>query len=158
MLGLSLLIYHWLHISPGISGFIMDAVAMAAGAVILKSSFLLDSLIASACYSLWYLLFERFPPILPNLSAYPFIAAVLGGIFVGIGAGLIVRHGCASGADDSLALIFVKLTKKKISIFYVMSDFCILLLSLTYIPLDRILWSMMSVLISSGIIELLRPR
>ena len=42
--------------------------------------------------SLFYDFWEMFPPMLPDLSAYPLIAALAGGLFVGIGVGLIVRQ------------------------------------------------------------------
>ena len=158
VLGLSLLLYHWLGISPGISNLVMDLMAITAGTIVLKSTFLWDSIIASVCYTLWYELFEAFPPLLPDLSAWPIAAAAAGGVFVGVGTSLIVRHGCAAGADDSLALIVEARTRMKLSTFYVVSDFAVLLLSLSYIPLGRIIWSMLSVLVSSGMIELLRRR
>ena len=40
--------------------------------------------------------------MLPDLSAYPLAAALLGGMFVGIGVGIIVRQGGSSGGDDAL--------------------------------------------------------
>lgn len=158
VLGLSLLIFHWWNISPGISCFIMDVSAMLLGAFVLKSGFMKYSIIASASYSLWYRFFEALPPMLPYLGDMPAAAAIAGGLFVGVGAGLIVRHDCAAGGDDSLALVFHKLTGMKVSLFYVLSDFTVLMLSLSYIPFRKIGWSMLSVLISSAVIELLRPK
>ena len=158
VLGLSLLLLHWLRVSPGISNLLLDAAAILAGAIVLKKSFLWDSIAASVCYTLWYILFESFPPILPDLSAWPWMAAIAGGLFVGVGTSLIVRYGCAAGADDSLALIVQAKTQIRLSFFYVISDFTVLTLSLTYIPFSRIVWSMLSVVISSFIIELLRKK
>lgn len=158
VLGLSLLLLHWLRVSPGISNLLLDAAAILAGAIVLKKSFLWDSIAASVCYTLWYILFESFPPILPDLSAWPWMAAIAGGLFVGVGTSLIVRYGCAAGADDSLALIVQAKTQIRLSVFYAISDFTVLTLSLTYIPFSRIVWSMLSVVISSLIIELLRKK
>lgn len=158
VLGLSLLLLHWLQLSPGISSLLLDTAAILAGTVVLKKTFLWDSIAASVCYTLWYSLFEAFPPIMPDLSAWPFAAAIVGGLFVGVGTSLIVRHGCAAGADDSLALIVQAKTRMRLSVFYAISDFTVLTLSLTYIPFSRIIWSMLSVLISSGIIELMRKK
>ena len=158
VLGVSLLLLRWFGISPGISNLVMDLMAITAGTIVLKSTFLWDSIVASLCYTLWYALFEAFPPLLPDLAAWPAAAALAGGVFVGVGTSLIVRYGCAAGADDSLALIVQAKTRMKLSVFYVLSDFTVLLLSLTYIPAQRIVWSMLSVLVSSGMIELLRRR
>lgn len=158
VLGLSLFLYQFFSISPGISNLLMDAAAIGAGTLILKRTFLWDSIAASVCYTLWYCLLECFPPILPNLSASPAIAAILGGLFVGIGTALIVGQGCAAGADDSLALIFNRLTGIHLSLFYLLNDILVLLLSLSYIPIRQIIWSLLSVTISSAIIELLKGR
>ena len=77
--------------------------------------------------------------MLPDLSAHPLIAAVLGGIFVGVGVGLIVRQGGSSGGDDALALTISHVSHWKLSRSYLITDTVVLLLSLTYIPIMRIL-------------------
>lgn len=157
VLGVALLLQHWLHLSPAISNPVMDILAMLAGTLILKNTFLKDSLFASLAFALWYRLYECFPPLLPDLSAYPALAAILGGCFVGFGTILIVRHGCAAGADDSLALIANALTGIKLSTYYFISDFSVLALSLSYIPARRIVWSFLTVIVSSGLIAILCP-
>lgn len=158
VLGLSLLFYHWFHISPAISNLIMDIMAIIAGTRVLQKSFLVDSIIAAVSYSLWYWLFEQYDYVLPNLAAHPLAASIAGGIFVGVGTAMMVRYGCGAGADDSLALIAQAKTPMSLSQYYVISDFSVLLLSLSYIPLGRILWSLLSVSVSSGVIALLCPK
>lgn len=157
VLGLVLLARHWLHISPAIGNFIIDVTALAVGTLILKKNFLKDSIIASLSFSICYRILEAFPPTLPDLGPHPAIAAVLGGCFVGIGTIFIVRYGCAAGADDTFALIANAKTHMKLSTYYFMSDFLVLLLSLTYIPLSRIIWSFLSVIVSSGLIMIFSP-
>ena len=83
------------------------------------------------------MLWERVGPVLPDLSGQPLIAALLGGVFVGIGVGLVVRAGGASGGDDVLALLLNKFTKLTLSKSYFMTDAIVLALSLTYIPAGR---------------------
>lgn len=156
VLGLSLLIYNWFGISPGLSSLVLDFTAFGIGTLVCGKKFLLRSMFASTTYALWYFLFEYMGPVLPDFSGRPLISAVLGGILVGTGCGLVVRYDCAAGGDDALAIVANKLFGVRVSCFYVVSDFIVLMLSLTYIPLRRIVWSMLSVLISSGIIELLR--
>lgn len=157
-LGLSLLFLHWFHISPGISNLVIDVLAIAAGTMILQKKFLIDSIIASVAYSLWYFLFEITGPLLPSFKQRPLVAVIIGAIFVGVGTSMIVSHECAAGADDSLALIFQAKTKIRLSVFYVMSDTVVLLLSLSYIPVRQIAWSLLSVMLSSLVIALLCPK
>ena len=95
-------------------------------------------------------------PFLPSYADKPLIAAILGGLFVGIGAGLIVRRGGASGGDDALALILHQVTGWKISRSYFFTDFVVLMLSISYIPLRNIFFSLLTVTLSSAVIELLQ--
>lgn len=78
--------------------------------------------------------------MLPDLSAYPLLAALLGGLFVGTGVGLIIRQGGSSGGDDALALTISRVTRWRLSRSYLFTDLVVLGLSLTYIPFLRIIF------------------
>lgn len=65
---------------------------------LLGRSFIAYSLIATVGFSLPYKLYELFPPLWPQLAEMPLLAAVVGALFVGVGAGLSVRAGGASAA------------------------------------------------------------
>ena len=94
-----------------------------------------------------------FPPVLPDLSDYPLTAAIAGGLFVGIGVGLIVRQGGSSGGDDALALTISKLSGWRLSRAYLFTDLLVLALSLSYIPFQRIAFSVVTVTLSSYLID-----
>lgn len=94
--------------------------------------------------------------MLPDLSAHPLTAAVLGGMFVGIGVGLIVRQGGSSGGDDALALTISHTLRWRLSRAYLFTDLTVLILSLSYIPLRRIVFSLITVTISSCLIDLVK--
>lgn len=90
--------------------------------------------------------------MLPNLTPYPLLAAVLGGLFVGIGTGIILRQGGSSGGDDALALTISRVTHLSLSLSYLLADLVVLALSLTYISITRIVFSVLTVTISSFVI------
>lgn len=75
-----------------------------------------------------------------------------GAVFVGVGVGLSVRAGGATGGDDAVSMALSKLTKLDVRIFYLISDISVLALSLTYIPFSRIVWSLLTVVLSGQII------
>ncbi|MDO4386357.1 MAG: YitT family protein, partial [Clostridia bacterium] len=79
-----------------------------------------------------------------------------GALFVGIGAGLCVRLGGAPGGDDALAMSLSHVTRQPIERIYLLSDLIVLLLSLTYIPLRRIAWSLITVILSGQLIGVLQ--
>ena len=152
VLGATLLLEYWFHISPAITSFLMNAVCFALGFRILGKEFIACSAIAALGYSIGYALWEQFPPLWPEIVQYPLLAAVLGALFIGIGAGLCVRAGGATCGDDALAMSLSHITKIPIQWIYLISDLSVLLLSLSYIPLGRIVYSLITVILSGQII------
>ena len=57
-LGLTLLLDHWFHLSPAITGFIFNMLCYAAGWKILGREFIFYSIVASVGFSASYSLFE----------------------------------------------------------------------------------------------------
>lgn len=153
VLGIQLLLKHWFNISPSVSGLIMDLSCYLIGFRILGKAFLKNAVVASCCFSLWYRLNETvIGPVLPNLGDTPILAAVVGGLFVGVGVGLVVRAGGASGGDDALAQIISKVSGLELAKAYFFTDFVVLMASLSYIPVFKILCSLITVSISSYLI------
>ena len=153
ILGLTLLLWQWFGLSPAISALVLNGLCYLFGFFVLGRSFILLSAVAGVGFSLIYRLLEQFPPIYPAIADMPFAAAVLGAVFIGLGVGLCVRVNAAPGGDDALAMSVNKLTGLRIKWFYLISDSIVLVLSLSYIPLSRILWSLLTVLLSGQIID-----
>lgn len=151
--GIELLLYNWFGISPAITAPILDGTCYLMGVVFLGKEFIIKSLVGTLGYSAFYAILEQFPPLLPDLDSVPIIAAIVGAIFVGIGAGIVVRQGGACAGDDALALVISKKLHIKISKAYLFTDISVLLLSLTYIPFRQIAYSIVTVLLSGWIIE-----
>ena len=120
----------------------------------LGTRFIKVSILSTFCVSTFYNFWELFPYLLPDLSDYPLVAAVFGGIFVGIGVGLIVRQGGSSGGDDALALSISKVTHWRLSRCYLFTDLVVLGLSISYIPIIHIVFSVVTVTLSSFLIDL----
>ncbi len=153
VIGLMLLVEHWFGISPSILTTVLDISCYLLAFKYLGGRFIKISILSTLSVSLFYKLWECFPPMLPDLSSYPLAAAMAGGIFVGVGVGMIVRQGGSSGGDDALALTISHLTHWRLSRAYIFTDFVVLGLSLTYIPLSRIAFSLITVTISSFLID-----
>ena len=151
--GLMLLLEHWFNISPAYITPVLDFTCYLIAFRFLGSRFIKTSIFSTLCISAFYKLWEAFLPMLPDLSDHPLIAAVLGGIFVGVGVGLVVRQGGSAGGDDALALTISHVSKWHLSSSYLFTDITVLLMSLSYIPLMRIIFSLITVTISSNIID-----
>jgi len=152
VLGLTLLLEKWFSVSPAISGLVMNSLCYYLGWKAMGGRFIVYSCISGGAFSVFYYIFEQFEPIWPAICDYPLIAALAGAVFVGVGVGICVRVGGAPGGDDALSMSLSKFLKKDIQWIYLFSDLLVLGLSLTYIPVRRILYSLLTVLLSGQII------
>jgi len=152
VLGATLLIEHWFAISPALSAFVLNVACYLFGWRTLGKEFLVHSAIAGVAYSIFYALLEPFAPLFPAVIASPFWSAIVGALFIGVGAGLGVRAGGATCGDDALAMALSRLTKIDIQWIYLLTDGLVLGLSITYIPLTKLGWSLLTVVLSGQII------
>ena len=153
VIGLMLLAEHWLGVSPAYITPVLDISCYILAFKYLGGRFIKTSVISTVSVSLFYKVWELFPPMLLNLLPYPLLASLCGGAFVGIGVGIIVRQGGSSGGDDALALTISRVTHWRLSRCYLFTDFVVLGFSLTYIPFSRIVFSIITVTISSYLID-----
>ena len=156
VLGLTLLLQHWLQISPAVSSLVLNLICYAIGWRTLGKEFIGYSLVSICIYSVSYGILEQFPPLWPQISQFPLLAALTGALFIGIGAGLCVRAGGATAGDDALAMSFSHVFHCPIQRIYLISDLTVLLLSLSYIPLTRIAYSLLTVVLSGQIIGIIQ--
>lgn len=152
-LGAVLLLNHWLGLSPAVLTPLLDGLSYLLALRVLGGGFIKKSLLATAFVALFFKLWESFPPMLPSMASAPLLAAVLGAVFVGVGVGMIIRQGGSGTGDDALALSIAKLARLPLARAYLVTDLTVLLLSLSYIPLKKILFSLITVTLSSYMIE-----
>lgn len=156
VLGLTLLLEHWFGISPSVSGLVLNGACYLLGFRLMGGEFIVYSVIAGGGFSAFYAIFERFPPVWPQIAESPLLAAIAGALFVGVGVGLCIRANAAPTGDDSLALSLSKLFKLGIQWVYLLGDLVVLALSLTYIPFNKIVYSLLTVILSGQLIGLIQ--
>lgn len=156
VLGATLLIDHWFAISPAVSGFVLNAACYLLGWRTLGKEFIAYSVIAALGFSVGYGICEQFPPLWPEIAQMPMLAAIIGALFIGIGAGLCIRAGGATTGDDALAMSLSHILRIPIERIYLVSDLTVLGLSLSYIPLNKILYSLLTVVLSGQIIGIIQ--
>ena len=158
VLGATLLLEYWFSISPAISAFILNTACYFLGWRTLGKEFIGYSLVAAGGFSAGYWICEQFPPLWPEITQHPLLAAVAGALFIGIGAGICVRIGGATCGDDALAMSLSHIMKVPIQRIYLFTDLAVLVLSLSYIPFSRIAWSLLTVVLSGQIIGWMQPK
>ncbi len=152
VLGMTLVLEHWFSWSPAITGFVLNFACYAVGIRVLGWKFIVYSAVAALGFSGTYAVCELWPPLWPQIAEMPFLAATLGAFFVGGGGGLSIRFGGAPSGDDALAMSVKSFFGMKLTVFYLISDLTVLLLSLSYIPWKRMLFSLYTVVLSGQIV------
>lgn len=155
-LGLTLLLQYWFSISPALSTFIINGICYFIGWRTLGKTFIGYSAVCTVGFSVTYWICQQFPPLWPELVNHPLLACLLGALFVGVGTGLCVRMGGAPSGDDGLVMSISKKLKIKIEYVYIFFDILIIGLSLSYIPWQRIIYSIATATLSSWIIGIIQ--
>ena len=155
-LGMTLLLEHWLGLSPAWTSLVLNGCCYALGIRTLGRSFLVYSVLSAGSFSTVYALLEGFPRLWPDLARMPVPAAVLGALFVGVGVGLCVRSGGAPTGDDALAMSLSTRLRLPIERVYLVTDLTVLALSLSYLSPVRIACSVLTVVLSGKIIGLVQ--
>lgn len=156
VVGLNLLLEHWFSISPAVTNFVANVICYLLGWKLLGRKFIIYSAVATVSFSVSYWIIEQFPPLWPQLADIPLLAALVGAVFVGIGCGFCVKVGGAVSGDDALAMCISHTLRLNIQWAYLITDLTVLGLSLTYIPVTKIAYSLLTVLLSGQIIGLIQ--
>lgn len=154
ILGMMILIEHWLGFSMAYITPVLDGLCYLTAYRFLGARFIRISAFSTLCVSCFFKVWEMLPPMLPDLYDQPLVAAILGGIMVGVGVGIIIRQGGSAGGDDALALTISRVFRWRLSRSYLFADVTVLTLSLTYIPLLRLVYSLITVTVSSYMLGL----
>lgn len=156
VLGLNLLLEYWFNISPSITNFVATLLCYLLGWKMLGKRFMFYSAFAVVSFSVSYRIFELFDPLWPQLYGMPLLAALLGAVFVGVGTGISIRAGAAICGDDALAMSISHGTKLDVQWVYLITDAVVLGLSATYIPIGRLWYSILTVILSGQIIGVIQ--
>ena len=153
-IGVELLLQHWFNISPAYSSVFIDLLLYILGFIILNKKFRINAIIGTLTYSISFFIFERVYLSLPFLNNL-LLSSIIGGVLVGIGCGIVVGHIGSCGGDDSLALILNKILKLPLFVCYFTIDLMVIIISMSYIDIKIIPYSILTSFISSLIIDII---
>lgn len=150
--GLGLLAKYAFDLSPATMMLMLDIPLFLAAWLVRGRQFIWDTILASLSFTVFYDLFERFSPIVIDLHGMMPVASILSGVLTGLGTGLVLRFGAATGGDDILSLLLSKYTGLSIGTIFLLLDGMVLTLSFWYVPVKEMIYSILAVVISSRVI------
>ncbi|CAM2813209.1 YitT family protein [Paenibacillus sediminis] len=152
--GLALLAKYTFNLPPALTMVLLDIPVLIIAMYVKGRKFIINTIVASISFSLFYEIFERFSPLTLDFHHVLLPAAILSGVFTGFGAGIVLRFGGATGGDDILSLLVSRATGMKLGTVFILMDAIVLVLSLFYLPLKETLYTILSVLIAGKMITM----
>ncbi|MBF0778034.1 YitT family protein [Streptococcus cuniculi] len=153
--GINLILYYLLGIQPWIMNILINIPLFILGWKILGKRTLYYSIIGTVGVTAWLALFEHIPITIP-LEGDLILVAILGGILMGAGLGIIFKAGGTTGGSDILARIGHKYTSFTIGQIILFIDVLVLTLTIVvFHDLRNVLYTLMMVTIVSRVIDLI---
>ncbi|MEK5256038.1 YitT family protein [Paenibacillus sp. FSL F4-0125] len=150
--GLSLLGKYVLGISPSISTLLLDVPVLLIAWMFKGKTFVCNTFVSVGAFTIFYGLMERYSDLVINLQGNLALAALLSGVLTGLGAGIILRSGGASGGDDILSLLISEWKGIKVGTVFILLDVIVLALSLFYMPVKETMYTVMAVVVAGYVI------
>ncbi|WP_414043041.1 YitT family protein [Macrococcus animalis] len=105
--GIALILYHLFQFSPALMNLIFNIPLFFVGYKLLGKLSFIYTLIGTLSVSLFLAICEKYPLHI-NLKDDLLLASLFGGVFIGVGLGIIFRFGGTTGGVDILARLMKK--------------------------------------------------
>ena len=150
--GIAILLKLALDWDPGIVTLLINIPLFLIGAKILGRAALSYTIFGTVCLSVFLWLFGRFRYPMDDLL----LASLFAGVSVGAGLGIIFRYGGTTGGIDIIARIIQKYLGWKMGRTMLMADAGVLAISLVYLSIQQIMYTMVAVFVGSRIIDFMQ--
>ena len=149
--GIGLAVNHYTGIPVSAVLAVLNVALFLVGAAILGKAFALMTII-STFYS--PLILETVQQMVPApLTQDRMLATVIGGLLVGLGMGLVLRVGASTGGMDIPPLILKKKAGIPVGVSMYAFDFCILAAQVLFSGLEKMLYSVILIIIYTVVID-----
>jgi len=155
--GIATILYHTMGWDPGLSMLMINVPLFLIGMHVFGAYYGVKSLVGAVSLSAFVSLFG-------NLTGYngiltygdrmdTLLAAVFGGVLLGSGIGIVMRSGSNTGGTDIIAQILNKYTPMNLGTCLFLTDACIILAGFAVFGLERGLFAIIQLYLSSQMIN-----
>ncbi len=150
--GLALVFYHGVGLPVTLFVSAFNLLMFLVGLAVLGRQFALTTLLSTVFYPFILGIFERLPQ-LEALTSDRMLAAVYGGLMIGLGIGIVIKSGASTGGMDIPPLVLKKKLGVPISLSMYGFDFLILLLQMRFADREQVLYGLLMVLIYTTVLD-----
>lgn len=150
--GITLILRALFHIDPAYSTLLINIPLILLGGKILGKRALAYTVLGTVSLSVFLWIWQRIP-LQINLEHDLLIVSLLAGLIAGVGSGIVYRMGGTTGGSDILARILEKNHGISMGRSLLAFDVIVLLASLTYIDLKRMMYTLIASYVFSRVID-----
>ena len=149
--GIGLAVNHYTGLPVSAALAVLNVVLFVVGAAVLGKAFALMTII-STFYS--PIILEMVQQLVPEpLTQDIMLATIIGGLLVGLGMGMVLRVGASTGGMDIPPLLLKKKAGIPVGVSMYAFDFAILAVQATFAGLERMLYSVILIIIYTVVID-----
>lgn len=152
MTGITLILFNLTGFNPAYSTLLLNIPLILIGFKIFGTQTLVYTLVGTFSLSM-NILFWQNMHIVISVENDLLIAALLAGLFGGVGSGIIYKVGGTTGGTDIVARILEKNFGLTIGRSLLILDIMVLLLSLTYLSLKEMMYTLIAVFVFSIVVD-----
>ncbi|MCU7556748.1 YitT family protein [Macrococcus capreoli] len=154
--GIALILYHLFQFSPAILNLVFNIPLFFVGYKLLGRLSFIYTLIGTLSVSLFLWICEKYP-LQINLKDDLLLASLFGGVFIGVGLGIIFRFGGTTGGVDILARLMKKFFEVPMGRTMFAFDCCVLLATYLTIGDYRItMYTLVCVFVGARVIDMIQ--
>ena len=150
--GLALVFYHGAGVPVTLFVSAFNLLMFLVGLAVLGRQFALTTLLSPVSYPLILGVLERLPQ-LEALTSDRMLAAVYGGLMIGLGIGIVIKAGASTGGMDIPQLVLRKKLGIPVSLSMYGFDFLILLFQMRFADQEQVLYGLLMVLIYTTVLD-----
>ncbi len=150
--GLALVFYHGAGVPVTLFVSAFNLLMFLVGLAVLGRQFALTTLLSTVSYPLILGVLERLPQ-LEALTSDRMLAAVYGGLMIGLGIGIVIKAGASTGGMDIPPLALRKKLGIPVSLSMYGFDFLILLFQMRFADQEQVLYGLLMVLIYTTVLD-----
>ena len=150
--GLTIILHEMFNWSPSIVLYVVNIFLLSACFILLGKEIFMKSVLGS-------LLVPLFISLLHGIKAAteePILAAIFGGICVGLGVGLVFLGNGSTGGTTLIAKIIQKYTQIKLGILVGICDGLVIISALFIFDIQQVLYALISLFLTSRMVDLVQ--
>jgi len=151
VVGISIMANHFIDVPLGLLTFILNIPFFIIGYKQIGKTFTISTIFSVICYSIGVSILKPIPGITHDIL----LAAVFGGIIVGLGIGLIMRSGGSTDGTEVVAIILDKRINFSVGEIIMFFNFFILLSAGLIFGWDKAMYSLITYFIAIKVIDII---